>query len=94
MMKMMMMLMKRNTDEDGVWTPSLVLLDGFSFCDRDPYGDEHDAAYDDAFDVENGDDHHGGDDDGPMKRMIMMPMKRMSRKMMLGPPALVSLASV
>ena len=46
MMKMMMMLMKRNTDEDGVWTPSLVLLDGFSSCDHDAYGDEHDAAYD------------------------------------------------
>ena len=81
-----------------------MLLDGFSSCDHDVYVDEHDAAYDYAFDVEhgeNGDDHDGGDDDAPMKRMMMMPMKRMmmtvkrmSKKMMLGPPALVSLASV
>ena len=25
---------------------SLVSLDGFSSCDHDAYGDEHDAAYD------------------------------------------------
>ena len=59
-----MMLMKRKSSKMMFGPPSLVSLDGFSSCDRDAYGDEHDAAYDDAFveQGENGDDHDGGDD--------------------------------
>ena len=64
MMKRMMMLMKRKSSKMMFGPPSLVSLDGFSSCDRDAYGDEHEAAYDDAFveEGENGDDHDGGDD--------------------------------
>ena len=93
MMKRMMMLMKRKSSKMMFGPRSLVSLDGFSSCDHDAYGDEHDAAYDVLLMLKKVKMVMIMMEE-MMVRMMMKTMKMMSRKMMFGPPALVSLASV